>query len=256
MTSAPITIVHVDDDIKYINQTKKNIDLVSDFQYKGYAQSARDGWILISETKPDIALLDIEMNGEDGFWLANKIKETGTLIVFLTNHEEMALKAFEIFALHFIKKPVAREDLEEIARRFGQMSRKAITAKQDDQVKELLIALSNNAKNYPSRIFVNSQKEIVVIELKDIVYIEAKGAYTNFHLEDKSVIVSGKNLKTYSSMVEMHPDFHKIHRSYIINESFLLNIQKKKLNATFSFKNGEKLSMATFRKDNWLEKEN
>ncbi|MCX6319455.1 MAG: LytTR family DNA-binding domain-containing protein [Bacteroidetes bacterium] len=101
---------------------------------------------------------------------------------------------------------------------------------------------------------MNTQKQILILQLDEVLYLEADGSYTNFHMMDGKVIVSSKNLKKYSEQVELNPDFVKIHHSYVINQSHLLAITKRKMEMTFQFRNNIEIKVATFRRAEWMNK--
>lgn len=58
----------------------------------------------------DLLLLDIDMPGMDGLELARL--QQGRPVIFTTGHERYAADAFDVNALDFIRKPIARERLE------------------------------------------------------------------------------------------------------------------------------------------------
>src|SRR5690606_17236564 len=59
----------------------------------------------IAELKPDIVFCDIQMPGKSGLDLAEEI--SGAIdVVFITAHDEHAIKAFELNAFDYLLKPV------------------------------------------------------------------------------------------------------------------------------------------------------
>lgn len=250
--SKKITIFHIDDELAYINKTKKIIYKIPQCEYLGFSTDPVKGVKELLELKPDILLLDIDMPVKNGFWVAEQLKNRGTHIVFVTSFAGYAVDAFKCFALHYLIKPIGVAEVEQVIERFNSL-RLELLSNQSEQISELLKGLSETDQ-FPRRIFVNTQKQILILQLDEVVYISAEGSYTNFHLADGKIIVSGKNMKNYSSVVEKNPDFIKVHRSYIVNQSHLTSIDKKKMNLSFIFKNGAKIQMATFRRDKWMEK--
>lgn len=250
--SKKITIFHIEDDLRYVNKTRKILEKIEGLEYLGFSLNPEEGVLLVKERKPNILLLDIEMMPKDGIWVADALKDEKIAIVFLTTHTEFAIKAFECFALHYILKPLSIKDLTEILQRY-KINNPLSVENQKEQISDLVNVFGSNGF-YPKRIFVNTQKQILILQMDEIVYISAEGSYTNFHMHDNRVIVSGKNMKSYSTLVEKNPDFIKIHRSYIINQSHLLAINKKKIDLTFLFKDGQKIQMSTFRRSDWMNK--
>lgn len=236
-----ISIVYVDDMELGIIKFGKVIKEFQELELKRSFTKAHEALSYCIDTPPDIVITDIAMPGENGLWLAEKLQKLGIPFAFLTSHNDNAYQAFKLQALHYLSKPVTSADISELLlryhRQYGSKSNKK----------------SISPTTIPQRIFINTQKQILIIQLSDIVYVNAEGSYTYFHLSSGNVIVSGKTMKTYSDTLLGNPDFVKIHRTYIINQTYLESINKKKLEMTFCFKNGMEIVVATFRKGEWLE---
>jgi two-component system, LytTR family, response regulator len=246
MKNRKITVIHVDDMQTEIIRFKKTIEGFEDISLKASFSNSQEALDYCAVTPPDLAILDIEMPDKDGTWLASKLKEIDVPFAFLTSHENHGILAFKLQAIHYLPKPVTKNELAELFNRF-RLLKNAIGT--DNEIINV-----DTSKEIPKRIFVNTQKQILILQLENIVYLSAEGSYTKFHLADGKEVLSGKNMKTYQSIVEKNPDFIKIHRSYIINQSHLQSIDKKKMEMKFLFKNGSIIKMATFRRDEWLEK--
>jgi two-component system LytT family response regulator len=246
MKNRQIEVIHVDHMQTELIHFQKKIAAFETVCLKASFSSCQQALDYCIVTPPDLAIMDIEMPEKDGIWLALQLKEIGIRFAFLTSNKNYGPDAFKLKAIHYLLKPVSNIDLAELFNRFRLL--KTDTVKNDEQM------VANNSKEVPKRIFVNTQKQILILQLENIVYISAEGSYTKFHLADDKEVLSGKNMKTYQSIVEKNPDFIKIHRSYIINQSHLQSIDKKKMEMKFIFKNGAVLTMATFRREEWLEK--
>lgn len=249
-----LSIYHIDDELVYLDQVKQIVEEIPGLIYLGCETNAERGLKFVQSRHPDILLLDIEMPGKNGLFVAEQLKGSNTLIVFLTNFTEHSISAFNLFALHYLLKPLTGDALLEVINRYKYITA-AQSSRQKEQMEELGDYFRKNLK-YPTRIFINTQKEIIVLPLNEIVYLSAEGSYTSFHLNDGKTLISGKNLKTYASVIEQHPDFVRVHRSYIINQGYLEKIEKKKSGLNFHFRSGEVLVMNSFRKEEWFDKLN
>jgi DNA-binding response OmpR family regulator len=82
------------------------------------SESGRDALERIRLDPPDVAFLDIEMPGIDGLALATALHGRSTpALVFVTAHQEYALRAFDVQALDYLLKPVDDERVAEAVRR-------------------------------------------------------------------------------------------------------------------------------------------
>ncbi|MBL7732354.1 MAG: response regulator transcription factor [Chitinophagaceae bacterium] len=245
-----ITMIYVDDSEIETVKFEKIIKDFKEIKLEKVFSDAESALDFCSINKPDFALVDIVLPGNSGIWLAEKLRDIDVPFAFISSHANYAFDAFKISAIHYIPRPVTALAIRELIERY----KKAAAADAEKETGAEDNTGENLPGSYPRRIYVNTQKQILILQLDDVVYIEAEGSYTNFHLLDGRVIVSGKNLKKYSDQVELNPDFIKIHRSYIINQSHLLSINKKKLEMTFLFKNKKEIKMATFRRGEWMNK--
>ncbi|MCX6319083.1 MAG: LytTR family DNA-binding domain-containing protein [Bacteroidetes bacterium] len=247
--SKAISLIYVDDSEIDTIKFETVISNFKEVEVLGTFINADEAFEFCCINKPDLALIDIVIpGGNNGIWLAQKLKEINVPFGFISSYDNYAYEAFKINALHYLPRPVTALAIRELLDRYN--------AYMDDNDTDTspLSPDTLGPGGYPKRIYVNTQKQILIIQLDDVTYVEAEGSYTNFHMADGKVIVSGKNLKKYSDQIEMNPDFIRIHRSYIINQSHLESINKRKMEMTFMFKNKIEIRLATFRRGEWMNK--
>lgn len=162
----------------------------------------------VTELKPDLLFLDIQMPKLDGFEVLELIG-TEMAIVFVTAYDEYALRAFEIHAVDYLLKPFGAE-------RFG-------TALQ--RVKQRLggklppaTELSSSARppaQYAERIVVRDGTRVHIIPAAKLDYAQAQDDYVGLNAEGKTHLKQ----QTISSLESaLNPNqFVRIHRSYIVN---------------------------------------
>lgn len=243
MELGKITVVSVDDLEVELARFEMAIAGFEDVLLKASFSSVVAAIDYCAQTPPDLAVIDIQMPEKGGFWLAARLKELGIPFAFLSSHTEYGIEAYQLQAIHYLQKPITQSGLAELFKRFREFS-SVLSASTS-------ITLDDN-KETPRRIYVNTQKQLLVVQLSDIVFISAEGSYTHFHLLNGTSIVSGKTMKTYADTVLRNPDFAQIHRTYIINQAHLVVINKKKLEMSFKFSNNQEIKVATFRKGDWF----
>ncbi|MBS1688200.1 MAG: response regulator transcription factor [Bacteroidetes bacterium] len=168
----------------------------------------------------DVAFLDIEIFDSCVFDLLNDVKNIRCEIVFVTAYEQYAIKAFKVEALDYLLKPLTHADIVDcygrILKRFGE--------KQNDVHSQTTIPQSDE----PKKVIIKLGEHIHAIKQQDILYLKAKGFYTQvlFTINGKveQAIVSkpiGSLEKEYDSVL-----FYRVHKSYLINLSKVIGIVK------------------------------
>jgi len=154
----------------------------------------------IRTSKPDLVFLDVQMPECDGFdvleLLGNDLPPT---IIFVTAHDEYALRAFEAGALDYLLKPF--DDA-----RFGRALNRA---------KEKLAHYLPAKPRAAERLVVRSQGQVLFLSVADIDWIEAAGYYACVHVGSDTHILR-------RSLSELEQDlggeqFIRIHRSVVVN---------------------------------------
>jgi two-component system LytT family response regulator len=182
---------------------------------------------LILSVNPDLVFLDIKMPGKGGFEILDdlrKIRSVNPYIVFTTAFDEYAIKAFEYAAFDYLLKPVEPQRLKDtIFRCINSMETESI------QKSELLL------QSYKKLMFRNISG-IVFIDPNEIIYIEASGNYSTFHLNlNRTETVTSILGKVEEQLT--HEKFFRISRSFIINMEYLKKVNTRQLQCIL-IKNG------------------
>ena len=86
------------------------------FHLLGEAKNSLEAWRMIQEHKPDVVLMDIEMPGENGILVTQRVKASGikTAILMLTSYKarQYVLASLRAGASGFILKTAPLEELE------------------------------------------------------------------------------------------------------------------------------------------------
>lgn len=163
--------------------------------------SAADGMADIGRTHPDLVLMDIELNGHNGVELARQLPE-GTQLIFTTAFGEYALDGFEVDAVDFLHKPIFYE-------RFERGINKAMKML---EVRDL----HRRRGDEDATLTLNSEYKKVVINLADILYVEAMDNYVKVVRRGQPIVISQIPLKEVEALLPQHR-FMRVHRSYVVN---------------------------------------
>jgi two-component system, LytTR family, response regulator len=221
-----IRTIIIDDEPSSVNVlslllTKKCKD---DVQIIATTNSPFLGKTLIEEHKPDLVFLDIEMPGLSGIDLLRSFKEPEFHFVFITAFDAYAIEAFRLSAIDYLLKPVEADDITRVV---GKI-KKEINKNENSvnlQLQNLQKLLQQNNSVAESKIGIAMADKIVFVNIPEILYCEANGAYTNVHLQNGKKIMSSKSLGEFESQLIPHR-FFRIHHSTLINLNRVKEFQR------------------------------
>lgn len=213
-----LSIVVVDDEPK-ARETIINILKLGSIEISvvGEADDVKSGFDIISQTNPDLILLDINLPDGTGFDLLKKFGKIPFKIIFITAHEEHAIKAFKFSALDYILKPVAAGDL------IGAIEKAADTIHKEETELKFSAFLSNLDKI--KKIVLKTAESIHIINIKNIIRCEADINYTTFYLDNGEKLLVSKTLKDYAELLESS-GFFRSHQSHLVNLDHILRYDK------------------------------
>ncbi|TGV02506.1 response regulator transcription factor [Flavivirga rizhaonensis] len=189
--------------------------------------SGKEAINAISNKKPDLIFLDIQITDMTGFDVLKQIDPlTRPLIIFITAFDEFALKAFDFFAFDYLLKPFKDE-------RFFQSTNKVIellTSNKSNilnrKISDLLRYIENPNEDFPetkkTKLAIRANGKISFIEKNNIKYIQASGYYAEIFTEHKKFLLR-ESLNSLLDQLKPY-NFARIHRSTIINTSFISEV--------------------------------
>ena len=192
----------------------------------GEAESVQSGVEAINLLQPQVIFLDIQLSDGTGFDLLEKLAEMNgkisSQVVFITAHEQYAIKAFRFSALDFLLKPVDPEELQKVIYKI-----KNVLAKSDNyaHIDLLLENIRRKVDNF-KRIALSTSDGIHLFEISDIIRCESEDNYTKFYIKNNKPILISKTLKEYEELLTEH-GFERIHQSHLINLNYLKSYIKK-----------------------------
>jgi len=199
---------------------KNLVDLLkhySEIEVIAEADSCKDGIKLVKKYLPDILFLDIQLAGETGFDLLEKV-ETNFHLVFVTAYDEYAIRAFEVNACDYLLKPVNPERLKITIERILNQTESEVLTKKYNYSDCIYVKLNNSTSRF--------------IRLNEIASITSAGNYSEVLTLRKNRFLMLKTLKQWERAL---PDDHfiRIHNSSIINFEAIEKIEKS-LSARYS----------------------
>lgn len=185
------------------------------------AGGVHSGLAAIRSFRPDILLLDVEMDDGSGFDLLNQVYNPDFQLIFVTAYNQYAIEAFKFSAIDYLLKPVDPEALQKSIQKAMLNIR---NSNLQQQVQVLLQQLSG-VQNKERKIVLKDIDNTWFIKITDVLYCEAEGTYTRFHLQNGGPILVSKNLKEYEEILEPL-GFLRTHHSFLANPDKIKSFDK------------------------------
>lgn len=174
----------------------------------GTAQSAIEK---INELQPDLVFLDIQMPGKTGFQVLEELNKVPK-VIFVTAHDDYALKAFEVNALDYLLKPVQSQRLEDAIKKINS---EATEKPAEINNKEILKSTD--------QVFVKDGEKCWFVKLADIRLFESEGNYVRVYFDKFRPLI----LKSLNNLDERLDDksFFRASRKHIINLQWIESME-------------------------------
>ena len=176
----------------------------------------------VAELNPDLVFLDVQMPKLDGFEVLELIS-TSAAVVFVTAHDNYAIRAFEVHAVDYLLKPFGSDRFEAALTRAKERLSSASSAVISSTARptrpapspsDLAVAARPPAQ-YLDRIPVRDGTRVFIIPIAKLDYAEAQDDYIALCSENKKHLKQ-QTISSFESALDPLR-FLRIHRSYIVN---------------------------------------
>ena len=209
-----------------------------------------EGKALIEQHKPDLVFLDIEMPGMTGVDLLRSFTNPTFRVVFVTAFDAYAVEAFRLSAVDYLLKPVEGDDIVRAVQKIKtDISRNENTI--TSQLHQLEKLLMHNTSAAETKIGIGMADKIVFVNIPDIIYCEANGAYTHVYLKDGTKMVASKSLGDFETQLAPNK-FFRIHHSSLINLNRVKEFQRHD-GGYVILENGKQLEVSQRKRKDFLD---
>lgn len=206
MASKVINYIILEDDELAAKSLIRLVGMLDQLNFMGHYTNPIQAKNEVDFKEIDLIFLDVEMPEVTGLEFIKTFKNPPKVIV-TTSRSDFAMGAFEIEAVDFLLKPVTLTGVLSALEKFN---------KQKPQ----------EALDVDS-IFVKVDSKLVNIKFSDLEWVEALGDYAGFQVNEKRYVV--KSTLTAIEERIKHPDFVRVHRSFIVNISKIRDIDDSSL---------------------------
>lgn len=217
----------------------------------GIAKSVNEARNLLNQHAIDLIFLDIAMPSENGFELIPQAQQANATVIFTTAYDQYALKAIKANALDYLLKPI---DIDELKEAVNKAAKYIKLNKAENNRNESLKNLANDLNDRSSikKITLPSGQGYRLVDIDDIIHIEADSNYSVFHLANLEKIAVSKVLKDYEEILPENR-FVRIHKSSIVNLKFVKEYHNKSGLQVVLY-NGETITVSRRRASDFFEK--
>lgn len=204
-----ITYLIIDDEHIAHDIIKGYCDLLPDMRLMKNCYDALEAFEYLNKNEVDLIFLDLNMPVLKGFEFLKTLKNPPKVIV-TTAYQEFALEGYEHNISDYLLKPFGFE-------RFLKAINKAF----DSSVNHKIVSSENSVVS--NRIFVQSNKKHIQLEVESILYIEATGNYTKIVTTSETITIREK----FSAFLEQLPqnDFVQVHKSFAVATKHINSIE-------------------------------
>ena len=219
----------------------KLLEQFDEFVLLGECKNGQEALEKISNYKPDLIFLDIQMPDLNGFELLSNFKlEPLPFIIFVTAYDKFAIKAFDVHAVDYLLKPFDDDRFVDALHH----AKEQIIQKRNMLIHQQMLQLLDH-------IHSDDSKDLQFIEFKDkgrtqkllvadIYYVEAQGNYLRLYTKDRAILIR-ETLQSISTKLDSK-HFFRIHRSIIVNLNYVDQIKYQGNNQfIFQLKNEQSL---------------
>jgi two-component system LytT family response regulator len=220
-----IRVLVVDDEPLARERICKLLEQEGDVELVGECPDGNSAVQAIREQSPDLVFLDVQMPECDGFGVLEQIRgDRMPAVVFVTAHDQFALKAFEVHAVDYLLKPFDQERFKTALRRAVEQ----IQRRQTTDLNQRLTALLADVRPEPKpkqmeRLAIKSSGRVVFVKIEDIDWVEAADNYVSLHVGAEEHL----HRETMSAIEAQLPAarFMRISRSTIVNVDRIKELQ-------------------------------
>ena len=212
-----ITALIVDDEQPARDELAFLLKGFPDVEVVGQGKNGVDAVNLIRELNPHLVLLDVQMPGVDGFGVIKKLIEKKVRLpyfVFATAYDHYAVQAFEVNALDYLLKPVARPRLEKALSKVRRMLETAEST--HDKLDRLVQMMEQRPPAQKNKLVVKSAGRLFLVDSDDIVYASIEDGVISIVARDLEGQSNFRTVEELQSNLDPKT-FWRVHRSYLVN---------------------------------------
>jgi two-component system LytT family response regulator/two-component system response regulator LytT len=212
-----ISALIVDDEQPARDELAFLLKSIPDVEVVGVGRNGVEAVSLVRDINPQLVFLDVQMPGVDGFGVIKRLLEKKVrppLFIFVTAYDQYAVQAFEVNALDYLLKPIAKPRLEKALLRVRRLLETSESAQ--EKLDRLVQMMEARPALHKGKAVIKSGNRLFLVDPDEIIYAS---------IEDGVISIVTRELEGQSNFgtveelqASLDPKtFWRVHRSYLVN---------------------------------------
>ncbi|MEO0469214.1 MAG: LytTR family DNA-binding domain-containing protein [Bacteroidota bacterium] len=203
----------------------------------------------LQENQVKLCFLDIDMPEMSGFDFLTLWPMPPFEVIFTTAYDAFAIRAFKVSAFDYLLKPI---DEEELVRSVQKFQSRQQPSRLVDQLSLLMQNIQPASSQYPDRIALSTLEGIHLVNVAEIVRLEADKNYTTFMFDERAPIVISKSIKEAEQLLSPQ-QFFRVHQSHTVCLAKIARYQRG-TGGSLTMTNADEVPVSRYKKEALLEK--
>ena len=219
-----ITALIVDDEQPARDELAFLLKGFPDVEVVGQGKNGVEAVSMVRELDPHLVFLDVQMPGVDGFGVIKRLLEKKTrmpFFIFATAYDQYAVQAFEVNAIDYLLKPIAKPRLEKALERVRRRLETSDAASQ--KLDRLVQMVEQRPVAQKGKLVVKSSNRLFLVNSEDVIYASIEDGVISIVARD---LEGQSNFRTVEELQSnLDPQiFWRVHRSYLVNINHIKEI--------------------------------
>ncbi len=193
----------------------------NDLEVVGHTKNVKDSVQSINELNPDLLFLDIDLPDGTSFDILQQIDYRKYKIIFITAHQEYAIRAIKFSAFDFILKPF---DPTELISTVNDVLKEKMNEDYELKFQAFFTNFSNSLQGI-KKIVLKTVEKIHIVDVKDIIRCQSDNTYTNIFINNGRKIIVSRNIKKFEDLLSDYC-FMRVHQSHLVNLNYISYFDK------------------------------
>jgi two-component system LytT family response regulator/two-component system response regulator LytT len=219
-----ITALIVDDEQPARDELGFLLKGFPDLEVVGQGKNGVEAVNLVRELSPHVVFLDVQMPGMDGFGVIKRLLEKKLRLpyfIFATAYDNYAVQAFEVNAIDYLLKPIAKTRLEKAIARVRRLLE---TTEPASQKLDRLVQMIEERPTTPrGKLVVKSANRLFLVDSDDIIYASIEDGVISIVTRDLEGQSNFRTVEELQSNLDAKT-FWRVHRSYLVNVNYIKEV--------------------------------